>query len=67
MLDATKKIVPGTRQVQIAPLVTMGMVIITWVTTEFLIPDGVTVPEVVWGAVTGLAIYGLQFWHGPRQ
>jgi hypothetical protein len=61
------KAVPGTQQVQIAPVVTMSMVVVTWVVTTFLLPKGVTVPEEVWGAITGLAIYGLQYWHGPRQ
>lgn len=66
MLETTKRIVPGTRQVQIAPLVTMGMVIVTWVTVTFLLPEGVKVPEEVWGATTGILIYVLQYWHGPR-
>jgi len=67
MLETVQKVVPGTRQVQIVPLVTMGMVIVTWALVTFVIPDDVTVPEEVWGAVTGILIYGLQYWHGPRK
>lgn len=63
MLEKTKEVVPGTQQVQIAPVVTMAMVIITYVVTEY---TGFKPPEVVWGAITGLGIYGLQYWHGPR-
>ena len=66
-MQKVQNMVPGTQQVQIVPLVTMGMVVVTWVVTAFLLPDGVTVPEEVWGAVTGITIYGLQFWHGPRK
>lgn len=66
MLETTKKFIPGTQQVQIVPLVTMGMVIVTWVIVTFVVPDGVKIPEEVWGAVTGILIYGLQYWHGPR-
>jgi hypothetical protein len=63
MLEKIKEVVPGTPQVQITPVVTMAMVIITYVVTEY---TGFKPPEVVWGAITGLAIYGLQYWHGPR-
>ncbi len=64
MLEATKKLVPGTTQVQIAPLVTMSMTIIIYLITEFI---GHDVPEPVWAAATGLLIYGLQYWYGPRS
>lgn len=66
VLQAVKNIVPGTQQVQIVPLVTMGMIIVTWTLVQFVIPDDVKVPEEVWGAVTGMLIYALQYWHGPR-
>ncbi len=65
-IKTVQKLVPGTQQVQIVPLVTMTMVIVTWVVTAFVMPEGVSVPEEVWGAVTGMLIYGLQYWHGPR-
>ena len=32
----------------------------------FMLPKGVVVPGEVWSAVTGLLIWGLQYWHGPR-
>lgn len=64
MLDAAQKMVPGTPQVQIVPLVTMAMTIITFGVTEY---TGFKAPEAVWAAVTGLLIYGLQYWHGPRK
>jgi hypothetical protein len=67
MLETVKKIVPGTQQVQIVPLVTMGMIILTWILATFVIPEDVDVPEEVWGAVTGMLIYALQYWHGPRK
>jgi hypothetical protein len=63
MLEKAKAVVPGTQQVQIAPLVTMGMVIITYLVTEY---TAFKAPEEVWGAITGLTIYGFQYWHGPR-
>lgn len=63
MLEKIKEVVPGTQQVQIVPLVTMVMVLVTFVVTEY---TGLELPEIVWGAITGLAIYGLQYWHGPR-
>jgi hypothetical protein len=66
-LKKAQGLVPGTQQVQIVPAVTMFMGIITWVVTDFLLPEGVAVPEEVWGSVTGLLIYGLQYWHGPRE
>lgn len=66
-LKKVQKVVPGTQQVQIVPLVTMGMVVVTWVLVTFVIPEDITVPEEVWGAVTGMIIYGLQYWHGPRK
>lgn len=64
MIDAASKVVPGTKQVQIAPLVTMSMTIIVYIVTEFV---GREIPELVWTAVTGLLIYGLQYWYGPRS
>ena len=66
VLQAVKSIVPGTQQVQIAPLVTMSMVVVTWVLVTFVIPEDVKVPAEVWGAVTGMLIYALQYKHGPR-
>jgi hypothetical protein len=66
MLETVQKLVPGTQQVQIVPLVTMGMIIATWTLVTFVIPEDVKVPEEVWGAVTGMLIYALQYWHGPR-
>ena len=66
-LKTVQEIVPGTQQVQIVPLVTMGMVIVTWTLVTFVIPEAVKVPEEVWGAVTGMLIYALQYWHGPRS
>ena len=65
-LKAVQKIVPGTQQVQIAPAITMLMVIVTYVVGTFMLPKGVVVPGEVWAAVTGLLIWGLQYWHGPR-
>lgn len=65
-LKQVQNMVPGTQQVQIVPLVTMFMVVATWIITAFIMPKHVVVPEEVWGAVTGLLIYGLQYWHGPR-
>ena len=65
-IKTVQKLVPGTQQVQIVPLVTMGMVIVTWGVTAFIMPEGVKVPEEVWGALTGILIYVLQYWHGPR-
>ena len=66
VLQAVKSIVPGTQQVQIAPLVTMSMVVVTWVLVTFIVPEGVSVPAEVWSAVTGMLIYALQWKHGPR-
>lgn len=66
MLKQVQAVVPGTQQVQIVPLVTMAMAVVTWGVTEFLMPADVKVPEEVWGSVTGLVIYALQYWHGPR-
>ena len=63
-VETAGKMVPGTQQVQIAPLVTMSMTIITWVVTKYTSVDA---PEAVWAAATGLMIYGLQYWHGPRS
>lgn len=63
-LKKAQAVVPGTPQVQIAPVVTMAMTIVTWAVTEFFYGD---IPEAVWTAVTGLAIYGAQYWHGPRS
>ena len=65
-IETVQNIVPGTRQVQIVPLVTMSMVVVTWAVTAFLLPEDVKVPEEVWGAITGMTIYALQYWHGPR-
>lgn len=62
-VEAAGKMVPGTQQVQIAPVVTMAMTIITWAVTDF---TNIAAPEAVWSAITGLLIYGLQYWHGPR-
>lgn len=61
---AAQAAVPGTQQVQIAPLITMAMTIITWAVTEY---TAVAAPEAVWSATTGLLIYGAQYWHGPRK
>lgn len=55
--------VPGTQQVQIVPLVTGVMTIVTWAVTEY---TTIQAPEMVWSALTGLIIYVLQYWHGPR-
>ena len=62
-IQQVQNMVPGTQQVQIVPLVTMGMTIITFGVTEY---SGFNAPEAVWAAITGLLIYGLQYWHGPR-
>jgi len=56
--------VPGTQQVQIVPLVTGVMTIVTWAVTEY---TAMQAPEMVWSALTGLIIYVLQYWHGPRK
>lgn len=62
-LKKVQAYVPGTQQVQLVPLITMAMTIITWAVTEY---SPLAAPEAVWAAVTGLLIYGAQFWHGPR-
>lgn len=65
-IETVERIIPGTRQVQITPAVTAFMVIFSWVMTEFVFPEGTVVPEKVWISLTGLIIWGLQYWHGPR-
>lgn len=58
------KVVPGTQQVQISPAVTMVMTIVTYLVTTY---TKVEFPPEVWSAITGLLIYALQYWHGPRS
>ena len=43
-MEAVKKVVPGTQQVQIVPVVTMGMTIVTFGVTEY---TGFAAPEAV--------------------
>lgn len=64
MLETTKKLVPGTDQVKLNPMVTMGMTIFVYLVTSFTKIDP---PPEVWVAVSGLISYGLQYWHGPRS
>ena len=61
--DAAGKLVPGTTQVKINPLVTMVMTVIAWAVTTYT--EVSPTPE-VWVAVSGIISYGLQYWHGPR-
>ena len=62
-LEKIQAFIPGTRQIQIVPVVTSVMTITTWVVTEY---TAIQAPEMVWSALTGLIIYVLQYWHGPR-
>jgi hypothetical protein len=57
------KVVPGTQQVQISPAITMLMTIVTYIVTSH---TDFNPPPEVWTAITGLLIYALQYWHGPR-
>ena len=61
MLD---KAGPGTGQVNLGGLVTMGMVVVSWTVVEY---TSFTAPEYVWTAITGMLLYGVQYWHGPRK
>jgi len=63
-LSTIQGYVPGTQQVQIVPVVTTVMTIVTWTVTEY---TAFQAPETVWSALTGLIIYALQYWHGPRK
>ncbi len=60
MLD---KAGPGTGQVNLGGVVTMAMVVISWTVVEY---TSFNAPEYVWTAITGMALYALQYWHGPR-
>lgn len=57
------KLVPGTTQVKINPIVTMVMTVVAWAVTTYT--EVSPTPE-VWVAVSGIISYALQYWHGPR-
>ena len=58
------KVIPGTNQVKINPIVTMLMTILTYVVTTH---TQFNPPPEVWVAVAGLISYGWQYWYGPRS
>ena len=62
--NTLEKVGPGTGQVNLGGLVTMAMVIISWTVVEF---TEFKAPEYVWTAMTGMLLYALQYWHGPRK
>ena len=62
--SAAGKMIPGTNQVKINPVITMVMTIITWGVTTY---TPVNPPPEVWVAVSGILSYALQYWYGPRQ
>lgn len=59
-----EKALPGTAQVNLGALITMAMVIISWVVVEF---TAFKAPEYVWTAITGFILYGAQYWYGPKK
>lgn len=55
---------PGTGQVNITGVVTGLMAITAWGVTEY---TAFVAPEYIWTTATGLVLYGLQYWHGPKK
>ena len=68
MVDSMKgmweKAGPGTGQVNLGGVVTMGMVVISWTVVEY---TDFNAPEYVWTAITGMLLYAAQYWFGPRR
>lgn len=63
IIEQGGKVIPGTNQVKINPIVTMFMTVVAWAVTNYTTVS--PTPE-VWVAVSGLVSYGLQWLHGPR-
>ncbi|MHC4431657.1 MAG: hypothetical protein ACYTBS_07445 [Planctomycetota bacterium] len=62
--ESAGKVIPGTNQVKINPVVTMVMTVVAWGVTNY---TSVSPTPEVWVAVSGLISYGLQYLHGPRS
>lgn len=63
MKGLLEKAGPGTGQVNLAGVVTGFMAIFAWAITEYTL---FTAPEYIWTTATGLILYGVQYWHGPK-
>ncbi len=64
MKGMLEKAGPGTGQVNLGGLLTMIMTVVAWGVTEY---TAFKPPEYVWAAITGIVLYGAQYWHGPRS
>ncbi len=64
MKGMLEKAGPGTGQINLGGLITMVMVVISYCVVEY---TEFKAPEYVWTAITGIALYAVQYWHGPRR
>ena len=64
MKPTLEKSGPGTAQVNLGGVITMGATVAAWSLAEYA---GFAPPGSVWTAITGLVIYSSQYWHGPNK